>query len=313
MFQQKKIVIAGGTGFIGRAMAERWGADNEVVILSRCQDGQQSNYYGNDQLQQNVTTICWDAQTLGDWVKHLEGCDVLINLAGKSVNCRYTEKNKALIMSSRVDATNVLTQAIQQAAQPPKLWINGASATIYRHATDRPQDEYTGEIQNDFSVQVCKAWEQAFQKASLPQTRKVVLRLAIVFGKDGVLVPYKNLVKYGLGGRQGSGEQLFSWVHIEDVCRIVEWLDTHTEATGIYNVSSPNPVKNKELMKQLRAQMGMPFGLPASSLMLKMGALLIGTETELILKSRWVVPTRLLEEGYEFAYSTVDKALVNLI
>lgn len=313
MFQQKKIVIAGGTGFIGRAMAERWGADNEVVILSRCQDGQQSNYYGNDQLQQNVTTVCWDAQTLGDWVKYLEGCDVLINLAGKSVNCRYNEKNKALIMSSRVDATNILAKAIQQAVQPPKLWINGASATIYRHAEDKPQDEYTGEIQNDFSVQVCKAWEQAFNNAEVMGTRKAILRLAIVFGKDGVLVPYKNLVKYGLGGKQGSGEQMFSWIHIDDVCRIVEWLTINPDARGVYNASSPNPVKNKELMSTLRSRMGMPIGLPAPAWMLKIGAALIGTETELILKSRWVVPTRLLEEGYNFVYSEAEKALADLI
>lgn len=313
MFTEKKIVIAGGTGFMGQAMAKCWGKNNEVIILSRQKNNSVNNTYGEKSLCLNVQTVKWDAVHIGDWVRQLEDCDILINLVGRSVNCRYNEQNKKEIISSRVDATNVLGQAISMLENPPKLWINAASATIYRHAEDRPQDEYTGEIENDFSVQVCKIWEQTFYKQPTPVTRKIAIRTAITLGEGGVMIPYFNLVKFGLGGRQGSGRQKYSWIHIMDVCCAIEWMYDHQEMEGTYNLSAPGPVNNAVFMQTVRKVCGHLFGLPAYEWMLKAGAALIGTETELILKSRWVLPTRLLESGFIFRYPELEPALKSIV
>lgn len=307
----KKIIIAGGTGFIGQQLAHWFGTNNSVFILTRGNANEHNNAYGSATAQ--ATYLQWDGATLGSWAKVLEGADLLINLAGKSVNCRYNKKNKAQIFSSRINATKVLGQAVQQCTEPPKLWINASSATIYRHATDRPQDELTGEIENDFSVQVCKQWEAAFYEQRTPFTRKVALRMAIVLGNGGVMIPYCNLLKWALGGRQGNGQQMYSWVHSADVCRMVEWLYAHPEIEGTYNCSSPNPVTNQQFMQTLRKTAGHIMGLPAPAWMLKMGALLIGTETELMLKSRWVVPTKILQAGFEFQYPYLTDAVQQII
>jgi hypothetical protein len=193
------------------------------------------------------------------------------------------------------------------------LWINASSATIYRHATDRPQDEVTGETGTGFSVDVCKAWENSFFEQQTPFTRKVALRMAITIGPWGVLIPYFNLLKFGLGGKQGDGRQLFSWIHIEDTCRMIEWIEQNGYLQGVFNCSSPNPVTNVELMKEFRKVTGKKFGLPAPSWMLKLGAMLIGTETELVLKSRWVVPAKMLESGFQFKYPLLKDALKGII
>jgi uncharacterized protein len=309
--ENKKIVIAGGSGFIGQELAAWFGPNNNIIVLTRGEAGAQNNAY--HAATANATYMQWDAATLGDWANVLEGADLLINLTGKSVNCRYNAANKAAIISSRVNATKVLGLAVQQAVMPPKLWINAASATIYRHATDRPQDEGTGEIENDFSVQVCKQWEAAFYEQRTPFTRKVALRMAIVLGNGGVMVPYCNLLKFALGGHQGSGQQMYSWVHSADVCRMVEWLYNHPEIEGTYNCSSPNPVTNREFMQTLRTATGHHIGLPAYTWMLKIGAAIIGTETELLLKSRWVVPTNMLAAGFTFQYPHLPAAIKQIV
>ena len=311
--KDKKIVIAGGTGFIGMAMASRLAKDNKVIVLTRNVAAKTDNSYGKQNSLNNVEMVQWDGKTIGLWVATLEGCDLLINLAGRTVNCRYTDRNKEEIMNSRVDATKVLGEAIQMLKQPPSLWINGASATIYRHAEDMPQDEYTGQIQNDFSVRVCKAWEAAFYSPALTATRRVGLRIAIVLGHGGALVPYAMLARLGLGGRQGSGRQMFSWIHIEDLLRIMEWLYDHKEQEGTYNAAAPGPLPNAQFMGLLRRQYHMPVGIPAPSWLLKVAATLIGTETELLLKSRWVLPTRLLKEGFKFQFDHMEEALNNLV
>lgn len=312
-FKNKKIVIAGGTGFLGREMATRWAYDNEVIILSRGSSRRNKNTYSSNPIHPNAIIAGWDAKSIGKWTKHLEGADILINLAGKSVNCRYTQRNKDEIMNSRVAATKVLGAAISELKNPPKLWINSASATIYRHAEDRPQDEYNGDIEDDFSVQVCKAWEQTFNECEVSSTRKVALRMAIVLGEDGVLVPLKNMVKIGFGGMHGNGKQMFSWVHIDDVCRSVEWIYNNEGIRGVYNLSAPNPIRNGVFMKTLRKQMKIPFGIPVHFCMLRLGAWLIGTEQELLLKSRWVVPTKLQQAGYQFKYANIDEAVKSLL
>jgi len=310
------IIIAGGTGFIGRALANYFAKKNEIVILTR-NTQEANNAYGDTAFNKDaipsIKLVYWDAKTVGDWCNEIDGSDVVINLAGKSVNCRYTNANKQAIFDSRTNATKAIALAISQSVNPPKVWFNAASATIYRHATDVPQDERTGEILNDFSVQVCKRWEQTFFEQSTPNTRKIALRMAITLGNGGVMIPYFNLLKYGLSGRQGSGKQMYSWVHIADVYRAIKFLYQHTEAIGVYNISSPNPVTNNVFMATLRKASSHQFGLPAFTWMLKMGAAIIGTETELILKSRWVVPTKLQQLGFTFKYVHLQEAFENII
>ena len=315
--KNKKIIIAGGTGFIGQEMTKYFGKENSIVILTRKMENTKNNrnHYnllGEEDLL-NVQYIKWDGRTTGEWAKELENADLIINLAGRTVNCRYNEKNKKEIFDSRTDAVKAIGEAIRQCVAPPKLWINATSATIYRLAIDKARDEYDNEFENDFSVQVCKLWEKTFFDQNTSNTRKVALRMAIVLGAGGVLIPYFNLLKFGLGGKQGNGKQMFSWVHIEDACRMTEWIANNDTIEGVYNCSSPGPVTNQEFMKTLRNATGNKIGLPAYTWMLKIGAALIGTETELILKSRWVLPTKILESGFTFKYPLLKDALADII
>ncbi|AFD07922.1 TIGR01777 family oxidoreductase [Solitalea canadensis] len=303
----KKMIIAGGSGFLGQNLASHFKEQfDEIVILSRKISCSKENV--------NVRFVQWDGVSQGEWSKELEGAAVLINLAGKSVNCRYNRENQRKILYSRLNATGALTIAISNLVQKPKVWLNAASATIYRHAEDKDMTEATGEYGEGFSVNVCTAWENAFLSASIPSIRKIALRIGIVLGKDdGVFIRFKNLVKFGLGGKQGKGTQFFSWIHVEDFCRSVEWLIDHEDQVGIFNITAPAPVTNRFLMHQFRRAMNCSIGLPSPEWMLKIGAVLIGTETELILKSRRVVPERLVESGFEFSYPTIPVALRNLI
>lgn len=301
----KKIILAGGNGQLGKALAAHYKYDTaEIIILSRrpqAADG-------------NVKTLVWDGRTMGDWAKELEGADMLINLCGKNVNCRYTEKNKDEIISSRVEPTTLLGKVVDGLIDPPELWINAASATIYRHAEDCPQDEETGEIGYGFSIEVCKIWEKTFFETETPNTRKVALRIGIVLGRnDGALPRLINLVKAGMGGQQGDGQQYVTWVHEQDVVKTTEWLMQHPWMTGVINCVAPHPLKNAELMKELRHAIGVTFGLPAPAWLLEIGAALIGTETELILKSRWVLPKRLLDAGFQFQFSEAGHAVKDIL
>lgn len=351
--KNKRIVIAGGTGFIGQAMAQYFGKDNHVVILSRKAVNGYNNNYSHKLLKAsdgyNITYWRWDGRHVEKhWMNEIEGCDILINLAGKSVNCRYNESNKQEMLNSRVQATQTLGEAVRKATQPPKLWLNASSATIYRHATDHAQDEDNGEISDwkkdnmpysfldrlrfrckkimaslrygrdseqhrlldkDFSVSICKQWEQAFFEERTPFTRKVALRAAITLGTGGVMKPYFNLLKAGLGGYQGNGQQMYSWIHEEDLCRIVAWCYEQKEVEGVLNCAAPDPVTNRDFMRILRQATNRKVGLPAFTWMLEMGACLIGTETELVLKSRWVMPARLLRSGFRFKYASAEEAI----
>jgi len=315
--KNKKIIIAGGTGFIGSYLTSYFGKDNQIIILTRNIKRGGNNAFKkfviNEELKHNVKIVEWNGKDEGEWHKEIDGSDLVINLAGKSVNCRYNEKNKQEIFDSRTNSTKAIGVAIRNATVPPKLWINAASATIYRHATDKPQDEYTGEFHNDFSVQVCKLWEKTFCEQRTPFTRKVALRMAITLADGGVIIPFLNLCKFSLGGKQGSGKQMFSWVHAADTCRAIEFLWKHKDLEGMFNVSSPNPLNNENFMRTLRKITSHKNDLPAPEWMLKIGAFLIGTETELILKSRWVLPTKLMESGFEFKYSNIDDALTEII
>jgi len=324
--KNKKIVIAGGTGFIGQAMAAFFGKDNDIVILGRhiSEDTNKplrhstNNAYSTRLLTAadgyRIRYLRWDGLRVEKhWAAAIDGADMVINLAGKSVNCRYTRKNKQEIFDSRVDSTQAIGLAIRDAVVPPKVWINASSATIYRHAEDRPQDEYTGEIENDFSVQVCKKWENTLSAQRTPFTRKVALRTAVTLGTGGVIVPYLNLLKFAMGGHQGSGRQMYSWIHIDDLCRIVQWIFEREKLEGVYNACAPRPVTNRQFMHTLRKATGHLIGLPAFTWMLKLGTLLIGTETELILKSRWVVPTKLLDAGFIFRHPDLPDAMKDIV
>ncbi len=301
----KKIVLAGGNGYLGNVLANYYkDKTEEIVILSRREK----------QTEHNIRTVTWDGKTRGKWTAELVNADMLINLSGKNVNCRYTDKNKAEIIVSRVLPTELLGIVIQDLYEPPKLWINITSATIYRHAEDRPQDEETGEIGSGFSIDVCNAWETAFNKYETPKTRKVTLRMGIVLGREGSVFPrLLNLVKMGIGGMQGNGEQYVSWVHEHDAARSTEWFADNPELQGIFNCTAPIPIKNAELMHIIRKAYGTPIGLPAPEWLLEMGAIMIGTETELILKSRWVLPKRLLDSGFEFRYRNAEDAVKEIL
>ncbi|TMW70372.1 TIGR01777 family oxidoreductase [Alteribacter natronophilus] len=291
----KKIVLAGGTGFIGEYFKQKFkGAGYEVKIISR-----------------SSPHIRWEDRK--GIMEALDGAELLINLAGKSVNCRYNEKNKKAIMNSRTETTTILGEAVKECSHPPGVWMNSSTATIYRHAEDRPMTEDEGEIGSGFSVDVAKAWEKAFFSFDLPETRQIALRIAIVLGEGGgVMTPYRNLVKFGLGGVQGKGNQMFSWIHIEDLYQIVLFLKDREDLKGVFNCSAPQPVSNREFMRAMREANGVRFGLPSPAWMLEMGSVVIRTETELVLKSRWVLPESLEREGYTFTFKTIEETLETL-
>ena len=301
----KKVILAGGSGYVGSVLADFYSerADG-IVLLTR----------GKSSLKGNVRSVHWNGKDVDKWAEALEGADLLVNLTGKNVNCRYNEKNKAEILSSRLDATAALGKAVATLSNPPKVWIQSASATIYRHANNRPMDEYTGEIGNGFSVDVCNAWEKMFWEQDTPHTRKVLLRIGIVLGKsDSALPRMLRLTQFGLGGKQGSGQQFMSWIHEGDVASVIHWAYNNESIKGTFNCTSPNPLTNDDFMRTLRRVCKVPFGIPTPAWLLTIGAWLIGTETELVLKSRWVVPKKLLGAGYVFQFPDLRSALADII
>ncbi len=300
----KKIIIAGGTGFLGTSLANHYSnQDTEIIILTR----------GKSKIRGGIQYESWDGKTIGSWIKVIDNSDIVINLNGKSVDCRYTKKNKSLIYSTRLESTNILGQAILQCNTPPKLWINSASATIYRHSVDKEMDEYTGEFGEGFSIDVCQKWEAAFNQFELKQTRKVILRTGIVLGKSGgPMKPLKMLAKLGFGGKQGSGEQYVSWLHEYDFVNIIDFIASNQDINGAYNITAPTPLPNSDFMKAIRQALKIRVGISMPRWLLELGAIITGTETELILKSRRVVPAKLLEAGYHFKFKEINKALFNL-
>jgi uncharacterized protein len=302
----KRIILAGGSGFLGQALAAHFlNAQWEVVILTRSPG--QCGVAGRQ--------VAWDACALGSWQKELEGATALINLTGKSVNCRYNARNRKEILDSRVNSTRVLGQAIGQCVRPPQVWLNASTATVYRHTFGDPWDETgeteaTAEAKDRFSVEVALAWEHALKETPTPRTRKVAMRLAMVLGlgKNSVFPVLLRLARFGLGGKMGSGRQFVSWIHESDYCRAVEWLISHEDIEGPVNLAAPNPLPNREMMSLLRQVCHVPFGLPGTDWMLEIGAFFLRTETELFIKSRRVVPGRLLESGFAFQFPMIREA-----
>lgn len=303
----KQIVLAGGSGYLGQLLAAHFGpANRNIIVLTRSPKARSDG----------VREVLWDGRTVGDWQRELEGAEAVINLTGRSVNCRYNRENRRQIVESRVCSTRVLGEAIGQCARPPHVWLNASTATIYKHSMDTPMDE-SGEIggcaeaKDEFSVEVAQAWEQAFAEARTPSTRKVAMRMAMVFGPEPgtVFRVMRRLVRLGMGGAMAGGRQYASWIHHADFCRAVGWLLAQPDFSGSVNLTAPNPLPNREMMRTLRRVCGGPPALPVVRWMMEIGSFFLRTETELMIKSRRVVPGRLMGAGFEFCFPRFEDAV----
>lgn len=300
-----KIVIPGGTGQVGGVLTRAFkAAGHEVVVISRS------------------AGVRWDGHTLGRWADEIDGADVVVNLAGRSVSCRYTAENLQQMMRSRVDSARVVGEAIAKAADPPKVWLQMSTATIYSHRFDGPNDEETGVLGGrepdvpgywTYSVEIAKRWEAELDEADTPGTRKVALRAAMVMSPDkgGVFDYLSWMARVGLGGPVAGGHQYVSWIHDDDFVRAVALLIREPIA-GAVNLAAPNPLPQREFMRELRGAWRVPVGLPATNWMAEIGAFAIRTDTELLLKSRRVVPGRLQQAGFEFHFPNWREAAQNL-
>jgi len=306
-----KIVIPGGTGQVGTVLYRALtAAGHEVVVLTRRPAREHE--------------ISWDGENLGPWAQVIDGSDVVINLAGRSVSCRYTPANLRAMMDSRVHSARVVGEAIAAAVRPPRVWLQMSTATVYAHRYHAPNDEATGVIGGDepgvpgywsYSVEIAKAWELAQERAETPHTRKVALRSAMVMSPDrgGVFDVLLRLARLGLGGPVAGGAQYVSWIHDLDFVRAVEFLVDRDDLAGPVNLASPGPLPQRALMRVLRAAWGVPVGLPATKWMAELGAFALRSDTELLLKSRRVVPGRLQAEGFVFEHPQWPEAAVDLV
>ena len=291
----KKVVIAGGTGFIGSYLEKRFLENGYTVLI----------------VSRNEGHVSWKPLEL---VEAFDGAELVINLAGKSINCRHTELNKKAILDSRLNTTLWIGNAALSCNKPPDLGINASAAGIYKSSVDHAMTEDEIELGNDFMAEVVRKWEKTFFLFHLPVTRKIALRTSVVLGKGGgALPPLVCLSRLGLGGKQADGTQIFSWIHIEDYFQIILFLIENKSIQGIINCTSPDPVSNKEMMLSIRKKLHIPFGISAPKIAINLGAKIIGTEPELILNSVYVIPKHLLSSGYKFKFPTVDKSLDDLL
>ena len=307
-----KIVIAGGTGQVGQVLVRAWkAAGHDLVVLSRA--GQSS-----------ARIVSWDGRTLGPWAAELNGADVVVNLAGRSVNCRYTPDNMKAMMRSRVESTRVIGEAISRCERPPSVWLQMSTATIYAHRFDAPNDEATGIIGGDepdapdywkWSIDIARAWEHTLDQADTADTRKVAMRAAMVMSPDrgGIFDTLYRLVRFRLGGAAASGEQYISWVHEADYVRALEFLIERDDIDGAVNIAAPHPLPQRDFMSEIRRAAGIRVGLPAAKWMLEAGAFVMRTDTELLLKSRRVIPGRLADAGFTFTFSSWPEAADDLV
>lgn len=291
----KKVVIAGGTGFIGNYIANRFKDESyDVLIVSR-----------------NPGHVSWNPLELE---KAIDDSELVINLAGKSINCRHNPENRKVLLDSRIEPTILIGNAVLACANPPKLWINASATGIYKPSEVHPSTENETDLGTDFIAQLVHEWEKTFFGFQLPKTRQIALRTSVVLGKNGgALKPLVSLTKFGLGGKQASGKQKFSWIHIEDYFRILLFLVEYPTLSGVINCTSPYPISNKSFMHAIRQTLHMPIGIPAPEFAIRLGAKLIGTEPSLLLDSSYIVPKRLLGAGFRFTYSKLKKALSDIL
>jgi uncharacterized protein len=308
-----KVVIPGGSGQVGGILARHFHMQgHSVTVLSR------------SPRPAPWRVVSWDGVTPGKWITDLAHSDVCINLAGRSVNCRYTPANRRNIFESRIRSTHLLNQVLPSLKPAPRLWVNASTATIYRHALDRAMTETDGELGGNepgapdtwnFSIEVAKAWEETFFSTRTPLTRKVAIRSALTLSPDrgGVFDVLSGLVRRGMGGRQGPGTQFVSWIHEADFVRAIDLLIEHEDLCGVVNLAAPNPLPNRDFMRVLRNAWGPPFGLPTPEWLIEIGTFLMRTESELVLKSRRVVPGRLLDAGFHFLFRDWPAAARELV
>lgn len=308
-----RIVIPGGTGQVGTLLARAFHRDGHAVVV-----------LGRHPTKIPWRFAQWDGRTLGPWAREIDDADVVINLAGRSVNCRYTHANRREILDSRVESTSIVGQAIAAASRRPKVWLQASTATIYSHRFDAPNDEDSGIIGGSepdapdswrFSITVAKAWEDAAARVVPSGTRLVLLRSAMIMSPDrgGIFATLLGLVRLGLGGPAGNGRQFVSWIHDADFIRSIYWLIEHDDLSGAVNVASPNPLPYAHFMRALQRAAHVPFGLPAAHWMLEIGTRVMRTESELVLKSRRVVPQRLVASGFTFEFPTWPAAAADLV
>jgi hypothetical protein len=298
-----RVVLAGGSGFLGRALAEEFArAGYEPVVLTR-------------KLRKNsrVRQALWDGRTVGAWARELEGAAAVVNLAGRSVECRHTPEHRREIVESRLHSVEAVGRAIQQCAEPPKVYVQAASLAVYGDTGRRlcVEDAPAG---RGFPVEVCLRWESAFDSLEFPLTRKVLLRIGFVLGRDGGALPLlARLARLYLGGTIGDGHQYISWLHVRDFCRLVLWSVEHAEAKGVYNATGPCPVTNAEFMCELRCALRRPWSPRTPAWLVRLGAFILRTEPALALEGRRCIPDRLVEEHFKFIYTNLESALADLL
>lgn len=296
------MVIAGGSGFFGNHLIDYFKKTYQVIVLTRGLTG----------FKDDVKYVNWDAKTIEDWTDKLNEAEVLINLTGKSINCRFTDENKKELLSSRIDSTNVLAKAIQKLEHPPKMWLNASAGAMYR-VENVPNTEEDKDYKDDFLAQMAIEWEKTFFEKELPKTKRVSMRISLILGKDGGVFPvWKKITKLFLGGKVGDGKQMISWIQIEDAVKAVQFI-IENEMEGIVNFSTNHPVSNKDLMKALRKEMNIPFGFPAPELGVKLGGIFLNTEPSLLLDSVNFIPKKLLDNNFTFNYPTITEAFKKLL
>ncbi len=299
----KKLIIAGGSGTIGKLLIDHLqDRFQEIVVLSRSSDRQEDGY----------RIAQWDAKNLGSWTKEIEGAELIINLTGKSIETRFTEENKKILTNSRVDSTRAIGEAIKASTAPPEIWLNASGVAIYPSTTDTPNDERITATGTGFKARLSILWEQAMNDFNLEKTRTVALRISPVLTEaSGFLPPIKTIAKLGLGGKQGDGKQMVSWIHHRDLCRAVEFIIDHESMNGPVNLCSPNPLSNKQFMSVVRDSVGAPIGIPAPSFAIKLGSIFTGVDASLILDSSYVIPGILSREGFTFQFPELKEALAD--
>jgi uncharacterized protein (TIGR01777 family) len=298
-----RVILAGGSGFVGQSLTPRLLAgDYEVVVLTR----------GASSETGDIRHVQWDGKTIGPWARVVDGAQAIVNLTGRSINCRHTPENRRQIVESRVDSVRVLGQSIARSSQPPKAFVQAAGVGIYGDTGNRWCDE-SSPHGADFVADVCKHWEEAFNSLPTPGTRKVLLRLGVALGPNGgFLTVLSKLTRWFLGGRVGNGRQFISWIHITDLVRMLVSGIEQAEMTGVFNATAPNPVTNAEFMRELRRALHRPWSPPVPEFAVRLGASLMGTEPSLALMSQRATPKHFLETGFEFDFAELRAALTNI-
>lgn len=301
----KKIILAGGTGALGKLLTDAFiNSGWHVVILTRRITIPNTS---------DITWVRWDGANLGDWSTYLEGADAVINLSGKSIQCRFTEDNQKELYDSRILPTKVLGKAIEQLNDKPNLWINFSGVSIFNQL-DVLQDENSKEIGKGFLASLTEAWERAFWDANLSDVQQVVLRVSPVLLKDsGFFAELLPLVKMGLGGHVADGKQWINWIHYTDLVNLIFWIIQHEKPAPIYHACSPSPSSNAIFMKTFRSVVGIPIGFPLPTMMAKIGAFAKGVDASLLLDSTPVTTSATVEDGFVFQYPNAEVAIKQLL